>query len=972
MKHITIKFASIFLAVCLLFSVGPTNTIKATQKTDKEVILISNDDLEVSVTIETEDDQTTWLVHYSKFKQTETSLLVRALDNDVNLTLTPIENWKEKVDGWYQEISTESNSGVLRFVSANDLESLEIQIGLQTVDHSEPFEFESFSIHLNDFISITEPIEKDINNEDQSNDLVVPDQGENENNDSFETVEGDDGETIFVIDSLDKLEDVQEEILRLANNTVNTYVDPFEYESNELGVFPKHNTEVFIGGSNSKTTLNYNHAVKSPINTEPDSTNAFGSNRDFLNGYHLFPQETGEGVLTKKTVKPTNIPNQFEIELDIIGGDDPQSSPIDVVLTIDKSASMNFNINGSTPNVNQKSRWQLLRQAVDEFTSELLVPENDIQMALTSFGSVGSTQPWTDIAKFGEDIYFTSKATDITSSPLYTEEIPSSGTPTFLGIESGMFVLESARPEAAKFLILLTDGVSTFAPGAEYTGLENARVTRNSDKDRYSLDNVMTPTWNQKIYFLGNGTSSSNVSDYTTRTNERFDKLYDESNVTKVNYFGMSFGAQSVEDEKLIKMLLDNFGKQGVFDATTVSGVNDAFLKIENLITELIGTFINGLLVDPMSEFVTMIANTFNTSALSLSSAGIDSVPVRNKNGTVNETAPQYAKNVVVDQLPDENGNEIKLSSMTLGDDGTKRLGYRINYTVQLKDQYLDGKFYPTNGPTRAAEHDATEAIGFAVPSVRVPAETFEFKKVGEDGLPLAGAVFELRREGVLVDTITSDENGILKLENLVFGSYILKETEAPLGFERIEEIPFKVEQGLPVHNGLLRITGLDSYKDSQGVITITNKLLDYEINILKVDNYGNAVKAVRFKLVGPGINQEMGGSGLNSNEFKFSELRPGIYTLTETTNPDNYVTMEDVIFIIGEDGLVTIDGEIYDHTMSAVGNIISYTAVNNIKGILPSTGSSAMLGFQIAALSLVGLAVVVGTYGIYRQRRYR
>lgn len=967
MKHITLKFASIFLAVCLLFSAGPRKTISATYKTDKEVILISNDELEVSVAIETSDHQTNWLVRYNKLKQTETSLLVRGLDNDGNLTLAPIENWEEQGDGWHQEISTEPTSGVLRFLSTKDLQSFELQIGHHVVESTEPFEYESFTIDVNDFMNSNEPDEDHINDLDKSNDLAVPDSSESVDEDSFEVVEGDDGETIFIVDSLEKLEAVQEEILRIANNTVNTYEDPFEYEDNELGIFPKHNTEVFIGGNNSKTTLNYNHAVKSPIATEPQSIHAFGSNRDFLNGYHYYPQATGEGVLSKKTVKPTNIPNQFEIEVDILGGDDSQSSPIDVVLIMDKSGSMKSNIDGKDPSWSQSSRWQLLQNAVRSLANQLLVPEYDVQMGMTSFGSEGQRSPWTDIAKFQGGKYFTSSANDIIGSSLYTEPIGNAGTPTFLGIESGMHVLEAARPEATKFLILLTDGVSTFSPKNQaFTGLGNASKTEFTSKTRYIL--------NRTIYYEGNGSSgnNANIQAHTNRTNARFDLLYQNSTVKNVKYLGMSIGSQSGTDYNHMRRLLDNFGKDGVYDAATQDGVDQAFLQIQNMITQHMASFINGLLVDPMSEFVSMVADTFNTSALSLSNAGIEAVQVRNKNGTVNAMAPQYAKNIMVDQLPDENNNEIKLSSMTLGSDGTKRLGYRINYTVELKDQYLDGKFYPTNGPTRAAEEDATEAIGFAVPSVRVPYESFEFKKVGEDGLALAGAVFELSREGILMDTITSDENGILKLENLNFGNYVLKEIEAPLGFELIGEISFIVEQGPPVHNGVLSIKGLDSYKDSQGVITITNRLLDYEINILKIDNHGNAVKKVRFKLVGPGIDQEIGGSGLNSNEFKFSELRPGIYTLTETTNPDNYVTMEDVIFIIGEDGLVTIDGKIYDHTMSAVGNIISYIAVNNIKGILPSTGSSAMLGFQIAALSLVGLAVVVGTYGIYRQRRYR
>ncbi|MEI3894978.1 MULTISPECIES: SpaA isopeptide-forming pilin-related protein, partial [unclassified Bacillus (in: firmicutes)] len=58
----------------------------------------------------------------------------------------------------------------------------------------------------------------------------------------------------------------------------------------------------------------------------------------------------------------------------------------------------------------------------------------------------------------------------------------------------------------------------------------------------------------------------------------------------------------------------------------------------------------------------------------------------------------------------------------------------------------------------------------------------------------LAGAVFEILKDGVKIDTLTSDENGKATSKELVPGDYILKEVQAPEGYELSDkEIEFTI-----------------------------------------------------------------------------------------------------------------------------------------------------------------------------------
>ena len=58
-----------------------------------------------------------------------------------------------------------------------------------------------------------------------------------------------------------------------------------------------------------------------------------------------------------------------------------------------------------------------------------------------------------------------------------------------------------------------------------------------------------------------------------------------------------------------------------------------------------------------------------------------------------------------------------------------------------------------------------------------------------DESIKLSGAVFEVKNsEGVVVDTITTDENGVGASKELLYGSYTVTEVTAPTGYELSEE----------------------------------------------------------------------------------------------------------------------------------------------------------------------------------------
>lgn len=101
--------------------------------------------------------------------------------------------------------------------------------------------------------------------------------------------------------------------------------------------------------------------------------------------------------------------------------------------------------------------------------------------------------------------------------------------------------------------------------------------------------------------------------------------------------------------------------------------------------------------------------------------------------------------------------------------------GTPINYTVQEVD--------------KPANYDVTvikEGNNFIVTNTAHHG-SLTVEKVDAEGKPLAGATFELKdARGNVVDTLTTGADGTIKFEALRWADYLLKETKAPEGYNKL------------------------------------------------------------------------------------------------------------------------------------------------------------------------------------------
>ncbi|GIN08649.1 hypothetical protein J1TS1_27940 [Shouchella clausii] len=153
-----------------------------------------------------------------------------------------------------------------------------------------------------------------------------------------------------------------------------------------------------------------------------------------------------------------------------------------------------------------------------------------------------------------------------------------------------------------------------------------------------------------------------------------------------------------------------------------------------------------------------------------------------------------------------------------------------------------------------------------------------QLTKQSEDGELLEGAVFTLFNEaGDEVATgLTTDENGILFIEDLLPGNYELVETQAPTGYVLdATPIPFTIDLAV------------------QELIELTkeNSPLPGSVGLSKVGEDGETLEGAVFSLFDSEDNELQ--TGLTTNEegrLVVEDLVPGSYYFVETEAPFGYV----------------------------------------------------------------------------------
>ena len=236
----------------------------------------------------------------------------------------------------------------------------------------------------------------------------------------------------------------------------------------------------------------------------------------------------------------------------------------------------------------------------------------------------------------------------------------------------------------------------------------------------------------------------------------------------------------------------------------------------------------------------------------------------------------------------------IELGTYTLVE--TRPFGYKELKPVEIKVTEKGAFVVNENSTTELIKIENVEVIG-----------NFQFNKLDNHEKVVKEARFALFQDGVEKYNSTSTDNGLVSFNNIKEGSYTLKETDAPNGYEISNtELEVTVDKDGKV---TFKLDG--QYKelaelDSLYVNNIIETKVDFGFN--KVENGTNAaISNVEFKLVQG--NEEIAKAISDENGIvSFENIELGTYTLVETT-PSGYKEAGPWTINVTKEGASFIDG---------------------------------------------------------------
>ena len=164
--------------------------------------------------------------------------------------------------------------------------------------------------------------------------------------------------------------------------------------------------------------------------------------------------------------------------------------------------------------------------------------------------------------------------------------------------------------------------------------------------------------------------------------------------------------------------------------------------------------------------------------------------------------------------------------------------------------------------------------------------------KVDTAGQALMGAAFSLINAdtGEIVDVAASDEKGEFYLTGFGYGDWIIRETVAPEGFNRVEDVLIHVDKDWKAPNTLL-LTDIPNH---------------YEF--VKVDEDGCPMEGVKFALEDEDGNVLRELASGEDGIVRADDLKPGVYVIREIETQAGYRLTEETIRVVIDENYIAPD----------------------------------------------------------------
>ena len=619
----------------------------------------------------------------------------------------------------------------------------------------------------------------------------------------------------------------------------------------------------------------------------------------------------------RKYAKETSEPGLYDVYLNVKGNEQQDIKPVDIVLVVDMSGSMESS---------QSNGWNDRAGAVRNGVKNFLKTIKDTGIGdYVNVGLVGFSSPGYVTGTYGYLTVPIGKASDTSHINAINDALKpkfTGGTYTQIGIEQGQQMLAGSSNEN-KMMIVLTDGVPTFSK--EVTAAQTIDGTTYATKFGNTLDAPGNTSKLNSSYWVGYWGNITNINSTWPATLGAA-KIAKDAGLT-IHTLGIQLSKDpNFLTEQQVRYRASLIATPGKYkDAETTNDVSDYLNEQAKNVVKSFNTIVNGSINDPLGDQFSY-EGTPTVKSISTGDSAVTNLP------TVNQS----------------NG-KVTTTELNLGKDQEIQIHYQVRINTEDKD-FTPEKWYPMNGQTTLTPNgdNPDNKVDFGVPSAKAPGVKLDLKKIWEEydkdtSKRPDSLDFTLNRK----DTTESNswKQGFIRLSK----SDVATDTNVweKTNIEKVAETQGATESlWLPQFNNKGKdfaysfeeatVNGYESSSNAATTIWTNKKIyIPLALEITKISDQGKTpLKGAVFKLSGgslpnAGVELKDNGDGtytLSDDKYKL-QLNTE-YTLTEVTPPAGHTaTTTSWKVNVSAEGKVTINDAVPG--IEIKDNTIKYTIEN-------------------------------------------
>ena len=621
-----------------------------------------------------------------------------------------------------------------------------------------------------------------------------------------------------------------------------------QYTTNSSGIVPTNSWT--IPGQN--TVINHQGG---------DTTNGWDKNRswngdpsDTSKSYLKFGTDTSNpDYQIRKYAKETSTPGLYDVYLNVKGNEVKNIKPVDIVLVVDMSGSMNSIVNGGYDRVGA------VRNGVENFLQSIHDSGKGkyVNVGLVGFSSSGYINQinWPS-GTVGNAIDSLDSASHIKNVNDTLNQNFTGGTFTQLGIRQGKTLLDNFKSDHKKMMIVLTDGVPTFSYKVKaLTKLDG------TDFDTQTIDDPGNTSKLRRAYKVQNGGDTVRDTWPATLGEARIAKVAG----TEIHALGIQIDADKIKgqpayltkDQVRDRMML--LASSGLYqDADGPSAVEQYLVDQAKDVLKQFNTVNQGTISDPLgSQFI----------------YGDDTPTVKSVGTSVVQNLPTVTKS---------NGS-ISVSNMNLGKNQEVQIHYQVHLNTE-SDKFQPDYWYQMNGKTTFTPTKDSNAVEFGVPSAKAPGTAIKVTKQWQE------LIDSSKRPDSINFNVTRTVNN--QSTNWQASGILSKSDNWAKTFKQLSKNNQSIWLPAYDNNGNTFNYQVSSEATDGYVSSIANKTNESTITNtqygLIIDKYAsnstNKLTGAEFI-----VKSADGKQSYTLKDNQLQQLSPGNYTIQETKSPTGY-----------------------------------------------------------------------------------